>query len=81
MNRGKRDHLRRRPTLGVPLWWRGLCTVVIVLITLGTLALNTLRWVPHSGRVFATLASLWLFGLLALLLLARRWRARASAQR
>ncbi len=58
---------------GAPPWLRGLGAVVVMLITLGTLTINTLRWVPHGIRVYATLAFLWILGLLALLFLARRW--------
>jgi hypothetical protein len=48
-------------------------------IILGALTLFTLSWVPHGGRVYATLAFLWILALIALLFLARRWRATVSS--
>jgi hypothetical protein len=65
---------------GAPPWLRGLGVAVVMLITLGTLTILTLCWVPHGVRVYATLAFLWILGLLALLFLARRWRATASSR-
>jgi hypothetical protein len=73
-------NVSRLEKLGAPSWLRGLGVVVLVLILLGTLTLITFSWVPHSVRVYATLAFLWILALIALLFLVRRWRATVSSR-
>ncbi len=55
-----------------PSWVRGLSTVVLMSISLGTLTILTLRWVPHSTRVYVTLAFLWIMGAVALIFVRHR---------
>ncbi len=71
--------ISRLEKLGAPPWLRGLAVVMLMFIILGALTLFTLSWVPHGGRVYATLAFLWILALIALLFLARRWRATVSS--
>ncbi len=55
---------------------RGLGVVVLALILVGSLALITVIWAPRGGgRVYATLATLWILALIALRSLFRLWRA------
>ncbi len=53
-------------------WLRGLSAVVLVLISLGTLTILTLRWVPHSTRVYVTLGFVWIMGAAALVFVRHR---------
>jgi len=67
----------RLESIGVPLWVRGVCVAVLMLIVFGTLTFNTLRWVPRGPRVYATLTFLWMLACVALVFLLRRWRSTA----
>ncbi len=68
-------NISRLEKLGLPLWVRGLSVAMLMLIVLGTLTVNSLRSLPHGGRVYGTLAFLWMLAIVALLFLLRRRRA------
>jgi hypothetical protein len=66
---------------GTPAWAGIVGAVVLMLIFLGTLTFFTLRWVPHGGRVYATLAFLWILAVSGLVNAVRRWRATGSTRK
>jgi hypothetical protein len=69
-------YLSRLEKLGAPRWMRGLGVVTLALLLIGNLAFITLGWAPRGGaRIYATLAFLWILGLVALVFLLRLWRA------